>query len=80
MQRHPVLLQHPARAAGRSGGGVAGARVRPALARLPALGGRLPDPGGDDRLRLDRAGPDPVDAGGQRDRRGADRGAASRRR
>ena len=75
-----VLLQHPARAAGRPGGGVAGARVRPALARLAALGGRLPDPGGDDRLRLDRAGPDPVDAGRQRDRRGADRGAASRRR
>jgi hypothetical protein len=33
-----------------------------ALARLAALGGRLPDPGGDDRLRLDWSGPDPVDA------------------
>ena len=37
-----LLLQHHARAAGRQGGGAAGLRGRPPLARLAALGGRLP--------------------------------------
>ena len=37
-----LLLQHHARAAGRQGGGAAGVRGRPPLARLAALGRRLP--------------------------------------
>ena len=39
-----LLLQHPARAAGRQGGGPAGLRGRPPLARHAALGRRLPAP------------------------------------
>ena len=46
-----VLLQHHPRAAGRRGRRPAGARRRAALARLAALGGRLPDPRGDPRHR-----------------------------
>ena len=39
-----LLLQHPARAAGRPGSGAAGQPRRPPLVRQPARRGRLPDP------------------------------------
>ena len=39
-----LLLQHPARAAGRQGGGAAGRRERAPLAREPARRDRLPPP------------------------------------
>ena len=41
-----LLLQHPARAAGRAGGGAAGPGDGPALARLAPLGGGVPGPRG----------------------------------
>ena len=70
-----LLLQHPARAAGRQGGDAAGVRGRPPLACHAALGGRLPAPCRDHGPRRGRPAPQPDHARPVRDRRRADRGA-----
>ena len=62
-----VLLEHPARAAGRAGGRAARARDRPALARVAALGRAVPGPGGRARHRSGRTATHAVDAGAERD-------------
>ena len=71
-----VLLQHPARAAGRQGGRAARARDGAALARLAPLGRRVLPARGDHRHGADRAPAHAVDARAERDGRRADRSAA----
>ena len=73
-----VLLQHPARAAGRPRGGAAGARDRAALARLAPLGRRVLSCARRRRHGADRAAAHAVDAGPVGHGRRADRGAAPR--
>ena len=70
-----LLLQHPARAAGRQGSGVAGVRGRPPLACLAALGRRLPASRRDHGQRHRRRAPQPHHARPVGHRRRADRGA-----
>ncbi len=74
--RFRLLLQHPARAVGRAGGGVAGPGHDPALARLAPLSRGVPGPGGHPR-RPDVGRPThTVHARTQRHRGRADRGVA----
>ena len=66
--RFRVLLQHPARAAGRAGGGPAGPGHGPALARLAPLSRGVPGPGGHARRSAGRPPTDAVHARPQRHR------------
>ena len=72
-----VLLQHHPRAAGRARSGAARAGKRDALARQPALGGRLPDACGLAVARDARAPHQSHHAGCRLHGRRADRGAAA---